>query len=67
MRFTCTRFPEGEVPIRTRAGVVTFVDGAADVDGDLAAALKEVPDSFGISWAEPKKAVKKAVRSKPRE
>jgi len=67
MRFTCTRFPDGEVPIRTRAGVVVFRDGTADVDGDLAAALKEVPDSFGITWVEPKKAVKKAVRSKPKE
>ncbi|MFG3340537.1 hypothetical protein [Glycomyces sp. NPDC048151] len=65
MRFTCSRFPVGEVPIRTKAGVVMFVDGTADVEGDLAAALKEVPGSFGISWEEPKKPVKKATpRSK---
>lgn len=67
MRFTCSRFPDGEVPIRTKAGVVTFVDGVAEVtDPDLAAALLEVPDSFGIAGP-PKKAAKKAATRKKAE
>jgi len=67
MRFTCTRFPEGEVPIRTRLGVVVFKDGVAEVDDpELGKALLEVPDLFGIS-APVKKAVKKAARPRSRE
>jgi hypothetical protein len=67
MRFTCSRFPDGEVPIRTKAGVVTFVDGVAEVaDPDLAAALLEVPDSFGIAGP-PKKVAKKATSRKKAE
>lgn len=64
MRFTCTRFPDGEVPIRTRLGVVVFTDGAAEVeDTELAKALLEVPGQFGISGDAPvKKVAKKAVR-----
>jgi len=62
MRFTCTRFPEGKVPIRTRLGVVVFNDGVAEVDDpELGKALLEVPDLFGVH-GEAKKAVKKAVR-----
>ncbi|THV26006.1 hypothetical protein [Glycomyces paridis] len=66
MRFTCTRFPDGEVPIRTRAGVVMFRGGVADVDDpDLAKALLEVPASFGVAEDKPvKKAAKKAARGK---
>lgn len=66
MRFTCSRFPDGEVPIRTAKGVVMFRDGAAEVDDpELAQALLEVPAVFGIGSDRPaKKAVKKATRSK---
>lgn len=63
MRFTCSRFPDGEVPIRTRLGVVVFADGVAEVaDTALAQALLEVPDVFGISKVQPaaKKAAKRA-------
>lgn len=61
MRFTCSRFPDGEVPIRTRLGVVVFADGAAEVaDAELAKALLEVPEVFGISKVQP--AVKKAAK-----
>jgi len=64
MRFTCSRFPDGEVPIRTTAGVVMFRDGAADVDDpDTAKALLEVPAVFGIAKDAPK-AAKKATRPK---
>lgn len=67
MRFTCTRFPEGEVPIRTSAGVVVFHDGVAEVaDPDLAKALLEVPDLFGVH-GEVKKVAKKATRPKAKE
>jgi hypothetical protein len=67
MRFTCTRFPDGEVPIRTRLGVVVFYDGVAEVeDPELGKALLEVPDLFGIS-GEAKKAVKKAARPRAKE
>jgi len=67
MRFTCTRFPEGEVPIRTRLGVVVFNDGVAEVnDPELAKALIEVPDQFGIR-GEAKKVAKKAARPKAKE
>lgn len=67
MRFNCTRFPEGEVPIRTRLGVVVFHDGVAEVDDpELGRALLEVPDLFGIS-ASVKKAAKKAARPKAKE
>lgn len=63
MRFTCSRFPDGEVPIRTAKGVVMFHDGAADVDDpDLAEALMEVPEVFGIGKPAVKKAAKKAAR-----
>jgi hypothetical protein len=65
MRFTCSRFPDGEVPIRTSAGVVTFVDGVAEVeDSALAAALLEVPDSFGIAGDKPKPVKKAAPKGK---
>lgn len=67
MRFTCSRFPDGEVPIRTTAGVVTFVDGVAEVeDAELARALMEVPDQFGIERPA-KKVAKKAVKPKAKE
>jgi len=67
MRFTCTRFPEGEVPIRTRLGVVVFHDGVAEVDDpELAKALIEVPDQFGVH-GEVKKVAKKAARPKAKE
>lgn len=67
MRFTCTRFPDGEVPIRTRLGVVVFTDGVAEVgDPELAKALTEVPSQFGIH-GEAKKVAKKAVRAKAKE
>ncbi|NJP27102.1 hypothetical protein FLW53_23455 [Microbispora sp. SCL1-1] len=48
--FRCGRFPSGEWPIRTSAGIVWFRDGQAEVDADsgLAAALREVPAVFGI-------------------
>lgn len=65
MRFTCSRFPDGEVPIRTAKGVVVFTDGAADVDDpELAQALLEVPASFGIGSDKPaaRKAAKKTAR-----
>jgi hypothetical protein len=62
MRFTCTRFPDGEVPISTSLGIVVFQDGVAEVeDTDLATALLEVPDLFGVR-GEAKKVAKKAVR-----
>ena len=68
MRFTCSRFPDGEVPIRTTAGVVVFHDGTAEVtDPELAQALLEVPDQFGIAGERPKKVAKKAARPKPKE
>lgn len=68
MRFTCSRFPEGEVPIRTKAGVVMFVDGVAEVeDAELAKALMEVPDQFGIERPPAKKAVKRAAKPKDEE
>ncbi|MBA9003738.1 hypothetical protein [Thermomonospora cellulosilytica] len=36
--------------MRTTAGIVTFTDGTAHVDdAELAAALREVPDVFGIA------------------
>lgn len=48
--FRCRRFPNGEAPIRTRAGLVLFVDGQATVDDpEQAQALREVPDVFGIT------------------
>lgn len=51
--FRCERFPTGEVPIRTSAGIVWFRDGQAVVDDpDTAAALREVPPVFGIVDAE---------------
>ncbi|MFJ2029432.1 hypothetical protein [Streptosporangium sp. NPDC087985] len=47
--FRCERFPAGEAPIRTTAGLVYFVDGRAEVESpELAQALREVPDVFGI-------------------
>jgi hypothetical protein len=47
--FHCHRFPHGEIPIRTRLGLVIFTDGQAEVsDPELAAALREVPASFEI-------------------
>lgn len=47
--FRCERFPDGEVPIRTTAGLVWFRAGRAEVDdGDLVEALREVPPVFGI-------------------
>lgn len=43
------RFPFERTPIRTRLGIVWFVDQAAVVDDeDLAAAVREVPPVFGI-------------------
>ncbi|TDD88358.1 hypothetical protein [Actinomadura rubrisoli] len=43
------RFPWSPVQIRTRLGLVDFVDHRAEVDDeDLAAALREVPEVFGI-------------------
>lgn len=46
----CERFPTGEAHIRTTAGIVTFIDGAAVVESpELVEALREVPDVFGIS------------------
>lgn len=48
--FHCRRFPDGEVPIRTRLGLVVFTDGRAEVeDPEQAQALREVPDVFGIT------------------
>jgi len=48
--FHCARFPDGEVPIRTRLGLVVFTDGRAEVeDPELCQALREVPSSFGIT------------------
>lgn len=48
--FRCGRFPDGEVPIRTAAGLVVFHDGQAVVDDpELAQALREVPPSFEIT------------------
>lgn len=69
MRFTCTRFPDGEVPIRTRLGVVVFHDGVTEVDDpDMASALLEVPDLFGVNGEAPvKKVAKKAARSRTKE
>lgn len=69
MRFTCTRFPDGEVPIRTRLGVVVFHDGVAEVDDpDMASALLEVPDLFGVNGEAPaRRAAKKAARPKAKE
>jgi len=70
MRFRCDRFPEGEVPIRTAAGLVVFHDGRADVvDEDLAQALREVPAVFQISEeggspAEPKRPANNASTEK---
>lgn len=49
-RFHCGRFPHGEVPIRTREGLVVFHGGQADVDDDaLAAALRDVDPVFAIT------------------
>jgi len=43
------RFPLSPALIRTRLGIVEFVDQAADVDdAELAQALREVPAVFGI-------------------
>lgn len=43
------RFPWSPVQIRTRAGLVDFIDHAFETDDeDLAAALREVPHVFGI-------------------
>ncbi|WUI02104.1 hypothetical protein OHR68_09940 [Spirillospora sp. NBC_00431] len=50
-RFTipAERFPWSPVQIRTRAGLVDFVDHAFETDDEgLAAALREVPHVFGI-------------------
>ncbi|MEV4837783.1 hypothetical protein AB0K05_24895 [Nonomuraea sp. NPDC049486] len=48
--FRCGRFPDGEVPIRTRLGLVTFKDGRAEVeDPEQAQALREQPPSFEIT------------------
>ena len=48
--FRCKRFPNGEVPIRTRVGLVVFTDGRAEVtDPEQAQALREVPAAFGIT------------------
>lgn len=47
--FHCGRFPHGEVPIRTRLGLVVFTDGQAVVeDLEQIKALHEVPASFQI-------------------
>jgi hypothetical protein len=47
--FRCARFPDGEVPIRTAAGLVVFIDGQAEVDGlALADALRDLPSCFEI-------------------
>lgn len=51
--FRCARFPTGLAKIRTTRGIVEFRDGVAEVDDEeTAAALREVPDVFGISEAE---------------
>lgn len=43
------RFPFERTPIRTRLGIVEFVNQVAETDDeDLAAALREVPPVFGI-------------------
>ncbi|TYB50241.1 hypothetical protein FXF51_56795 [Nonomuraea sp. PA05] len=48
--FHCGRFPHGNVPIRTTAGMVVFVDGQAAVDDpEQAQALREVPPVFEIT------------------
>lgn len=48
--FRCARFPDGEAPIRTTAGLVHFKDGSATVDDpELAQALREVPAVFEIT------------------
>ncbi|MFF4412123.1 hypothetical protein ACFYY8_06290 [Streptosporangium sp. NPDC001559] len=48
--FRCGRFPEGDVPIHTTKGLVEFRGGRAVVDDpEVAAALREVPDVFGIT------------------
>lgn len=48
-RFRCERFPTGAAKVRTTAGFVDFVDGSAVVeDAELAAALRQVPEVFGI-------------------
>ncbi|MGH3602183.1 MAG: hypothetical protein ACRDQH_18215 [Pseudonocardiaceae bacterium] len=48
--FRCARFPQGLAKIRTTEGIVEFRDGAAEVDDErLAAALREVPEVFGIT------------------
>lgn len=50
--FRCSRVPDG--PVRTAAGVVEFRGGLVEVvDAELAAALREVPDVFGITEDEP--------------
>lgn len=52
MRFSidAKRFPSERTPIRTRAGIVEFINQVVDVDDeDLAAALREVPPVFGIA------------------
>lgn len=62
--FRCERFPEGEVPVRTAAGLVWFTDGRADVtDPEVAAALREVPEEFGITEDEPKRPAKTASKA----
>lgn len=49
--FHCARFPDGEAPIRTTAGLVYFVNGRAEIHDrlELIAALREVPAVFGIT------------------
>ncbi|MCC5580589.1 hypothetical protein IMZ11_33725 [Microtetraspora sp. AC03309] len=48
--FRCERFPTGDVPIRTAAGIVWFRDGLAVVDDpEMAAALPDLPAVFGIT------------------
>lgn len=55
-RFTipAERFPWSPVQIRTRLGLVDFVAHVVEVDDeDLADALREVPEVFGIVEDEP--------------
>ncbi|MFD0885298.1 hypothetical protein ACFQ08_12150 [Streptosporangium algeriense] len=48
--FRCGKFPHGDIPIHTTAGIVEFRGGRAVVDDpELIKALREVPDVFGIT------------------
>lgn len=48
--FRCARFPTGVAKVHTAKGIVEFRDGHAEVDDEhLAAALREVPEVFGIT------------------